>query len=35
VTFSFVPEGGGPPVVSPTLTITGKITSASPKLKTG
>lgn len=35
VMFTFIPEGGGPPVVSPTLTIAGKITSASPKVKTG
>lgn len=34
VTFTFIPEGGGAPVVGPTLTINGKITSASPKLKT-
>lgn len=35
VTFTFVPEGGGPPVISATLTIVGKITTASEKLKTG
>lgn len=32
VTFTFTPEGGGPPVVSPTLTITGKITSGATKV---
>lgn len=34
VTFTFIPEGGGPPVVGLTLTIGGKITSASSSVKT-
>lgn len=34
VTFTFIPEGGGVPVVGLTLTIAGKITSASTKVKT-
>ena len=33
VMFTFIPEGGGAPIVSTTLTITGKITSGSPRVK--
>lgn len=33
VTFTLIPEGGGAPIVSPTLTISGKITSGSSQVK--